>query len=33
MYAFPSVKFSKKAIEAAKAVNQSVDLFYCLRVL
>ena len=31
MYAFPSVKFSKKAIEAAG--KQSVDLFYCLEVL
>lgn len=33
MYAFPAVKFSQKALDAAKAVNQSVDLFYCLRVL
>ena len=33
MYAFPSVKFSQKAIKAAEAVNQKVDLFYCLRVL
>lgn len=31
MYAFPSVKFSKKAIEAAG--KQPVDLFYCLEVL
>ena len=28
MYAFPSVKFSKKAIEAAG--KQPIDLFYCL---
>ena len=28
MYAFPQVKFSKKAIEAAG--NQAPDLFYCL---
>lgn len=31
MYAFPQVKFSQKAIEAAG--NQPVDLFYCLEVL
>ena len=31
MYAFPSVKFSEKAIKAAG--NQPVDLFYCLEVL
>ena len=31
MYAFPSIKFSKKAIEAAG--GQSPDLFYCLEVL
>lgn len=28
MYAFPQIKFSKKAIEAAG--NQAPDLFYCL---
>lgn len=28
MYAFPSVKFSQKAIKAAG--DQSPDLFYCL---
>lgn len=33
MYAFPSVKFSNKAIAAAKAANQAPDLFYCLEVL
>ena len=33
MYAFPQVKFSKKAIEAAKQANQAPDLFYCLEVL
>ena len=34
MYAFPSIKFSKKAIEAAKQDgNKSVDLFYCIEVL
>lgn len=31
MYAFPSIRFSKKAIEAAGDVP--VDLFYCLEVL
>ena len=31
MYAFPSIKFSKKAIEAAG--NQKVDQFYCMEVL
>lgn len=31
MYAFPSVKFSQKAIEAAE--GKPVDLFYCLEVL
>lgn len=30
MYAFPSVKFSKKAIEAAKSEGKEVDLYYCL---
>ena len=33
MYAFPSVKFSEKAIAAATAQNQAVDLMYCLEVL
>jgi len=33
MYAFPTIRFSQKAIKAAEAVKQSVDLFYCLRVL
>jgi alanine transaminase len=31
MYAFPQIKFSKKAIEAAG--KQEPDLFYCLEVL
>lgn len=31
MYAFPQVKFSPKAIEAAG--KQAPDLFYCLEVL
>lgn len=31
MYAFPQVKFSKKAIEVAG--EQPADLFYCLEVL
>lgn len=31
MYAFPQIKFSKKAIEAAG--SQSADLFYCMEVL
>ena len=31
MYAFPQVKFSQKAIEAAG--DKPVDLFYCLEVL
>ena len=31
MYAFPQIKFSQKAIQAAG--NQSPDLFYCLEVL
>ena len=30
MYAFPQVKFSQKAIDAAKQANQAPDLFYCL---
>lgn len=30
MYAFPSVKFSKKAIAAAAAQGKPVDLMYCL---
>jgi hypothetical protein len=30
MYAFPQIKFSQKAIEAAKAEGKVVDLFYCL---
>jgi alanine transaminase len=33
MYAFPSIKFSKKAIEAATAQGKPVDLLYCLEVL
>lgn len=33
MYAFPSVKFSDKAIAAAAQHKQNVDLFYCLEVL
>ena len=33
MYAFPSVKFSKKAIAAAEKEGKVVDLFYCLEVL
>lgn len=33
MYAFPSVKFSDKAIAAAKKEGKSVDLVYCLEVL
>lgn len=31
MYAFPQIKFSPKAIEAAG--DQSPDLFYCMEVL
>jgi alanine transaminase len=31
MYAFPQIRFSKKAIEAAG--QQAPDLFYCLEVL
>lgn len=33
MYAFPTVKFSKKAIAAAEKEGKVVDLFYCLEVL
>jgi alanine transaminase len=33
MYAFPSVKFSQKAIAAAVAQGKPVDLMYCLEVL
>lgn len=33
MYAFPSIKFSPKAIAAAEALGQAVDLHYCLEVL
>jgi aspartate/methionine/tyrosine aminotransferase len=33
MYAFPSVKFSKKAIAAADKEGKAVDLMYCLEVL
>lgn len=34
MYAFPTVKFSDKAIAASSAKgHKSVDLFYCLEVL
>jgi alanine transaminase len=33
MYAFPSIKFSPKAIAAAEQQKQSVDLLYCLEVL
>lgn len=33
MYAFPSITFSKKAIQAAKEQGQEADLFYCLEVL
>ena len=33
MYAFPSIKFSKKAIAAAEKEGKVVDLFYCLEVL
>lgn len=33
MYAFPTVKFSKKAIAAAEKEGKIVDLFYCLEVL
>ena len=33
MYAFPSVKFSKKAIAAAEKEGKVVDLFYCLEIL
>jgi alanine transaminase len=31
MYAFPQIKFSSKAIQAAG--SQAPDLFYCLEVL
>lgn len=31
MYAFPQIKFSQKAIEAAQ--GQAPDLFYCMEVL
>ena len=33
MYAFPSIKFSPKAIAAAEALGQAVDLYYCMEVL
>jgi len=33
MYAFPAVKFSKKAIAAAEKDGKVVDLFYCLEIL
>lgn len=33
MYAFPSVTFSKKAMEAAKEFGKEVDVFYCVQVL
>lgn len=33
MYAFPSIKFSKKAIEAARLRKMEPDLFYCLNLL
>ncbi len=33
MYAFPQIKFSKKAIQAAESQGQAPDLFYCLQVL
>jgi len=33
MYAFPSIKLGKKAIEEAAKRNIEPDLFYCLSVL
>jgi len=33
MYAFPSIKFSKKAIAEAEKQGKSVDLMFCLEVL
>lgn len=33
MYAFPNIKLSPKAIEAAKKVNQLPDVFYCFKLL
>ncbi len=33
MYAFPSIKFSNRAIHAAEKEGKSPDLFYCLEVL
>ena len=33
MYAFPSIKFSKKAIAAAEKEGKVVDLLYCIEVL
>lgn len=33
MYAFPCVKFSKRAIEAAEKEGKPVDLFFCIEVL
>jgi len=33
MYAFPTIKFSKKVIEEAKLRKMEPDLFYCLNLL
>lgn len=33
MYAFPNIKLPQKAIDAAKAANQSPDSFYCFDLL
>jgi len=33
MYAYPTIKFSEKAILEAKKRGLSVDVFYCLEAL
>jgi alanine transaminase len=33
MYSFPQITFPPKAIEAAKAKNQTPDSFYCFSLL
>jgi alanine transaminase len=33
MYLFPTIVLPQKAVEAAKAENQSPDQFYCIKLL
>ena len=33
MYAFPQIRLSKKAVEAAKAAGKNPDVYYCLAML